>query len=163
MAAGEADSGEGFGQRHRARATRLSTYFDTSAIVKLLLDESGAAAAGAAWDDARSRTASVALLAEARAALGAAQRDGRLSSSGHREAVEELAGLWLEIDGIVLTEDLAMRAGELAETFALRGYDAVHLASAEAIADPDMTLVTADRDLASAAASLGMLAVVPAV
>ena len=76
--------------------------------------------------------------------------------------VRGLAGLWLELDGIVLDEELAVRAGELAEAFALRGYDAVHLASAEAIADADTVLVTADRDLASAAASLGMTAVVPA-
>ena len=76
--------------------------------------------------------------------------------------VRGLAGLWLELDGIVLDEELAVRAGELAEAFALRGYDAVHLASAEAIAEADTVLVTADRDLASAAASLGMTAVVPA-
>lgn len=66
------------------------------------------------------------------------------------------------MDGVELTEGLALRAGELAEIFALRGYDAVHLASAEAIADDDTALVTADHDLASAAASLGLLAVVPA-
>jgi predicted nucleic acid-binding protein len=66
------------------------------------------------------------------------------------------------MDTIVLTEGLAERAGELADAFALRGYDAVHLASAEAIADPDTLLVTADHDLASAAASLGLVAVVPA-
>ena len=76
--------------------------------------------------------------------------------------VEGLAELWLEMDGIPLNEELALRAGELAEAYSLRGYDAVHLASAEAIADPDTALVTADHDLASAAASLGILAVVPA-
>jgi len=42
-----------------------------------------------------------------------------------------------------------------------RGYDAIHLASAEAIADPDTVLVTADHDLASAAASLGIEALIP--
>ena len=63
---------------------------------------------------------------------------------------------------IVLTEALAERAGELADAYALRGYDAVHLASAEAIADEDAVLVTADHDLASAAASLDLVAVVPA-
>ena len=85
-----------------------------------------------------------------------------MSSAGQRQAVVTLAELWQEMEGIVLTEELAMRAGELAELYALRGYDAVHLASAEAIADADSVLVTADRDLASAAASLGLAAVVPA-
>jgi predicted nucleic acid-binding protein len=75
--------------------------------------------------------------------------------------VHELARLWAEVDGLSLTEQLAVRAGELAEIYALRGYDAVHLASVEAIADEDTVLVTADHDLASAAASLGLVAVVP--
>lgn len=68
----------------------------------------------------------------------------------------------MSLETIGLTEWLAERAGELAEAFALRGYDAIHLASAEAIAEEDTALVTADHDLASAAASLGLLAVVPA-
>ncbi len=130
--------------------------------MKLLLVEPGTAEVQAAWRDAESRAASVALLAEARAALAAARRDGRQTAREHGGAVESLVTLWREIDGVELTEGLAMRAGELAEVYALRGYDAVHLASAEAIAEPDTTLVTADRDLASAAASLGMLAVIPA-
>jgi len=65
------------------------------------------------------------------------------------------------MDGIVLTEALATRAGELAEVYALRGYDAVHLASAEAILDPGSLMVVSDTELASAAAELGILAVVP--
>ena len=32
--------------------------------------------------------------------------------------------LWREVDGVELTEGLAIRAGELAEVYALRGYDA---------------------------------------
>ena len=130
--------------------------------MKLLLDEPGTADVRDAWREAQSQVASVALLAEARAALAAARRAGRQTSSQHRAAVDNLAVLWLEMDGVELTEGLAVRAGELAEIFELRGYDAVHLASAEAISDDDTTLVTADQDLASAAASLGMLAVIPA-
>ncbi len=130
--------------------------------MKLLLEEPGTADVQAAWREAGSHAASVALLAEARAALAAARRAGRQTRSQHRAAVDGLGTLWLEVDAIELTEALAMRAGELAEIFALRGYDAVHLASAEAIADSDTTLVTADEDLASAAASLGLVAVVPA-
>ena len=130
--------------------------------MKLLLDEPGTSEARLAWQEAEQRTASVALLAEGRAALAAAQRANRITLAQHRTMVEGFAGLWLEMDGIVLTEELAERAGELAETFALRSYDAVHLASAEVVADPDTILVTSDRDLASAAASLGIVAVIPA-
>lgn len=55
---------------------------------------------------------------------------------------------------------LTRQAGDLAEDLALRGYDAVHLASALALGD-DTTLVTWDEDLKRAAAQSGC-AVAPA-
>jgi uncharacterized protein len=55
---------------------------------------------------------------------------------------------------------LARDAGELAERFSLRGYDAVHLASALSAGGP-VTLVTWDEDLKRAAARSGC-AVAPA-
>jgi predicted nucleic acid-binding protein len=61
----------------------------------------------------------------------------------------------LGIDG-----PLARRAGELAEEHKLRGYDAVHLASALALG-ADTTLVTWDEDLKRAAAQSGC-AIAPA-
>lgn len=129
--------------------------------MKLLLDEPGAVEARRAWQASESRVASVALVAEGRAALAAARRASRIDRAGHAEAVATLGRLWSEMDGIVLTEALATRAGELAEVYALRGYDAVHLASAEAILDPGSLMVVSDTELASAAAELGILAVVP--
>ena len=127
-----------------------------------MIDEPETADVQAVWLERPARAASVALLAETRAALAAARRVGRQTAIQHAEAVRALAELWLEIDGIELTEALAMRAGELAEMFALRGYDAIHLASAEAVADPDTVLITADHELASAAVSLGIETLIPA-
>jgi predicted nucleic acid-binding protein len=49
---------------------------------------------------------------------------------------------------------LARDAGELAERFGLRGYDAVHLSSALSIGG-SVTLVTWDVDLGSAAQQSG--------
>ena len=65
------------------------------------------------------------------------------------------------MDGVELTETLARRAGELAGTHALRGYDAIHLASAEAILDDGDVMVVSDTRLAEAAASIGIEALVP--
>lgn len=56
---------------------------------------------------------------------------------------------------------LARQAGELTEEFGLRGYDAVHLASALALG-PETTLVTWDRNLARAAMSSGLGVAPPA-
>ena len=57
---------------------------------------------------------------------------------------------------------LARRAGEIAEERALRGYDAVHLASALALGPGETILVTWDRDFSDAAVGAG-LAVAPAL
>jgi predicted nucleic acid-binding protein len=140
----------------------LSVYFDTSSLVKLVLAEDGSREAQRAWDSAEARVASVALIAESRAAVAAARRAGRVDPGRYPLVLEDLTGLWHQIDGIVLTEELAVRAGELAEICALRGYDAIHLASAEAILDDGDVMVVSDTRLAEAAASIGIEALVPA-
>lgn len=57
---------------------------------------------------------------------------------------------------------IADRAWDLAGMLALRGYDAVHLASFERVESERSVLVTADGDLAKAAVSLGHTVAVPA-
>lgn len=115
----------------------------------------------AVWRHADGRAASVALIPETRAALAAARRSARIDHAEHADAITDLERLWEEADGIELTETLARRAGELADAFALRGYDAVHLASAEAILDEGSVMVVSDTQLAEAAATLGIEALVP--
>ena len=56
----------------------------------------------------------------------------------------------------------ARAAGRLAQSHGLRGYDAVHLAAAIAIADDDVVFVTGDIDLAEAAMTTGLAIAVPA-
>ena len=104
----------------------------------------------------------MALLAEARAALGRARRLARLTDDEHATAVRVLLDRWGEVEGLELTEPLAHRAGELAEMCALRGYAAIHLASAEAILGEGDLMVVSDTRLAEAAASIGIEALVPA-
>lgn len=101
-------------------------------------------------------------MAETRAALAAARRAGRIDDDELRSARHGLEALWTEIDGVDVTEELAQRAGELAEQCALRGYDAIHLASAEAILDEGDAMVVSDTRLAEAAASIGLEALIPA-
>ena len=60
-----------------------------------------------------------------------------------------------------LAKPLAQRAGEITDERALRGYDAVHLASALALGPGETILVTWHRDLSDAAVGAD-LAVVPA-
>ena len=134
----------------------MIAYFDTSAIIPLIISEPTSDRCNRVWDES-SRVVSVRLLyPEARAALAKAERMGRLSATQHVAAVVELETIITQIDHVEVTETLAHRAGELAQAHGLRGYDAVHLAATAAVADSDVVLVTGDSDLANAANSIGI-------
>ncbi len=85
-----------------------------------------------------------------------------MTARAHDRAVAELEALDAELMIIGVEEALARRAGELADERGLRGYDAVHLASALALGPDETILATWDRDLSNAAAGAG-LAVAPAL
>jgi uncharacterized protein len=123
--------------------------------------EEGSDVAGELWD---SYPAACSVLAypEARAALAAARRARRLTARAHDRAVGELDALNAELVVVGVDAALARRAGELADERALRGYDAVHLASALALGPGETILVTWDRGLSNAALDTG-LAVAPAL
>lgn len=105
-------------------------YLDTSALAKLYAEEEGTVTVERAIDEAEAVATSVVAYAEARAALARKLREGVFSSEEHREAVEALDEDWETLDTPDVTDDLVRRAGALAEEHALRGFDAIHLASA---------------------------------
>jgi hypothetical protein len=74
----------------------------------------------------------------------------------HDEAASDLDELVAEIDHIELTMALARIAGDLARSYGLRGYDAVHLAAAISVSDSDVVMATGDHDLAAAARAHGL-------
>jgi predicted nucleic acid-binding protein len=61
-----------------------------------------------------------------------------------------------EIDLVEVDDALARRAGELAEVRQLRAYDAVHLAAADRVRDPNVVVIAGDSALLDAAAAEGM-------
>ena len=91
--------GKGTVSDPRGRTTSVLAYFDTSAVIPLVIDEPSSATCERLWDDAT-------------------------------KVVSEEHGL--------------------------RGYDAIHLAAARAIADEETVFVSGDRQLAGAAARLGL-------
>jgi len=134
----------------------LIAYFDTSAFVKLLVEEPGADEAAAIWNRARLAFSTRLLYPEARAAVAAAARGGRTRSREVATLRGELEGFWRDISRIEVTPALAARAGDLAEEHGLRGYDAVHLSSALEIEAAEPVLVTSDGSMARAAEALGL-------
>ncbi len=148
------------GFRPRRRAAPLILYFDTSALVKLVVVEPGSELVAELWGTRLRAASSILSYPEGRAALAAADRGRRLSSTGYARAREEFESLQSELALVGIDGQLARAAGELAAEHELRGYDAVHLASALALGT-DVTLVSWDADLRRAAAQRGC-AVAPA-
>lgn len=134
----------------------LIAYFDTSAVVPLLVLEDGSARAAVLWDGADRVVSARLVYPEGRAALAQAHRLGRLTARRLRAAVDELDARCEELDIVEIDDDLARHAGFLAELHSLGGYDAVHLAAADRIRDPDLVFVAGDGALLAAATAAGM-------
>ena len=117
--------------------------------------EDGSDLADQLWDAADLRISSHLIYPEARAALAAASRAGRIDARGLRRAVTDLDAAVASVRRIGVDEALAREAGRLAQEHALRGYDAVHLATALSVEDPALVIVTWDGELARAALRRG--------
>lgn len=132
-------------------------YLDTSAFVPLLVDEPTSESCRRFWDSADVVVSSRLLYVEAAAALAQARRMRRLSQGTHIRARRRLDQMWSELDVIEVDEQIVARAAELAHRLSLRGYDAVHCASAEQLDDDDdVVAASGDQQLFNAWLKLGM-------
>lgn len=102
-------------------------YLDTSALVKLILQEEGTAAATAWFEQADLSASSVVTYAEACAALGQNDRQRGKAPSRLGEWLIALDEHWQEVFRLPVAE---WPAGRLALSHKLRGMDAVQLAAA---------------------------------
>ncbi len=112
-------------------------YFDSSALVKLLVQEESSDLAAELWDGCDAALASRLAYPEVCAALAAAGRNHDLSQDDLYVAEQTWERYWASVRPVELTAAVERRAGQVARTHALRGADAVHLASALALADPE--------------------------
>ena len=134
-------------------------YFDTSALLKKYVVESGSKEILALI--ARQpfiSTCSVAR-AEAAAALARSVRMGSLADLAAQQAHKVFIREWKSYVRVRVTEALIARADSLAWSHKLRGYDAIHLAAALEWQDrvsETITLATYDKELWAAAAEAGL-------
>lgn len=91
--------------------------------------------------------------AEARAALARKEREGELDHEQLSRAVAALDAEWRGFVRIPVSNLVAYRAGEMAERYALRGFDAIHLAGAARLNERfgDERFLAFDARLVSAA------------
>ena len=134
----------------------MIVYLDTSAIVPLLVVEPTSEHCRRLWDSADEPVTCRLSYVETAAALAQAQRLGRITAPAHKHALKALGQLWAEMALIEFDDDLMHTAADRAARFALRGYDAVHCAAAELIADQQTVAASGDRALLDAWASLGL-------
>src|ERR1035441_573399 len=131
-------------------------YFDSSALVKLLAEEEGSDLAADLWDGCDAALASRLAYPDVRAALAASHRNHDLAGHDLDAAERAWYGYWAATRPVELTAAVEQRAGQLAQAHALRGAGAVHLASALAIADPDLVVAVWDRRLHAGAQAAGV-------
>jgi predicted nucleic acid-binding protein len=118
----------------------LRLYLDTSALVKLYVEEDGSSMVRQWVDDADTVATSIIAFVETRAAFARRHREKRISSAAHARLVRDFAADWDRYLVLEATQPLMTRAGRLAATHALRADDAIHLAAAitlqEKLAEP---------------------------
>lgn len=137
----------------------MNLYLDTSALVKLYVRELHSAEVARCVRRAAVVATSRVAYPEARAALARRCREGGLTTRGLRRAVDGLdrdLGAYVVVE---LTEGLARRGGELAERRGLRGFDAIHLASAlelSLLGGEGAHFLAYDRRLSDAAVAEGL-------
>jgi uncharacterized protein len=106
----------------------VTLYLDTSSLVKLYVAESHSDSVRAQVDRATIVATSTIAYSEARAALARRRRERALNPAGFAAAKRKFEADWPKYLTVQVTESLCKDAGQLAERFALRGYDSVHLA-----------------------------------
>ncbi len=94
-------------------------YFDSSALVKLIVEEAGTDVASALWDGCDAALSSRLAYPEVCAALAAGHRNHDVSDDGYARASRDWTDFWTAIRPVELTTDIERQAGVLAHRHAL--------------------------------------------
>lgn len=138
-----------------------ATYFDSSAIVKLVRRERRFEEVAETWTGADTAFASRLATVEVHTALGASNRTSELSAAHLAALLARASRLRQDLTVVELAEPIELLAQLLGPRHQLKGADAVHLASALVLDDASLVFATWDRRLHRAASAEG-LAVAPA-
>ena len=132
-------------------------YFDSSAFVKLVVEEPGSELVAELWDRCDTAVSSRLAYPEVRAALAAAGRTRRLAPAELQRAEGAWEDYWSATRAVEMTASVAAEAGRLAGKYALRGADAVHLASLLVLGAGTVLFAVWDHRLRAAASAVGVL------
>lgn len=137
----------------------MRLYLDTSALVKLHVDEEGYVVVRRAAAAAQTISTTAIAYVEARAAFARRRRERVLSAHDHPRVLRDLDADWQRYMVVAVTDRLIQESARLAEAHGLRAYDAVHLASALTVRDhltEPLVFLCFDRRLERAARREGL-------
>lgn len=137
----------------------MNLYLDTSAIVKQYVNEMGSKEVVTVTKQAQTYGTSIITKAETIAAFAKSIRTGVISQAKAESAVRSFYQKWPKTIRIQVNEMLIARAGTLAWDLGLRGYDAVHLATAlmwQESMNFEVKIVTFDKQLWNASKNRGL-------
>ncbi len=117
----------------------MKLYLDTSALVKLYVEEEGSSVVRSGVEDSEIVATSEIAYLEARAALGRRRREKAFSAASYRRLLDDLETDWDSYLTVAATMSLIRAAAALSNRYALRAYDALHLASARLLREEEHT------------------------
>ena len=131
-------------------------YFDTSALIKRFVNEKGSTLVQSLVRTERTAATATVAYAEIFAGLTRKLREGHLSRSEYTLAGRQFESDWRAYLRVELQENILSLARDLIQRHPLRGYDAVHLASAvnlSSVLGEEITFAAADARLLRAASA----------
>jgi|APGre2960657468_1045069.scaffolds.fasta_scaffold71981_2 hypothetical protein len=132
----------------------MNSYFDTSAFVKLFINEQGSDNVRAYWDESKMVCSSQIVVLETVSALSRARQMKRITGEEFKRSMVNLRDLEDEIYSLSVDAQVINMACNFATNEGLRAYDALHLASA--VSTSADVFVCADLKLCAAAISRGL-------
>ena len=105
-------------------------YLDTSALIKRFISEKGSRLVQGLVSKKESIATAKIAYVEVFAGLARKRREGRLSASQHTLTCRQFENDWPAYIRVELQDDILLLARDLIERYPLKGFDAVHLASA---------------------------------
>ena len=112
----------------------MTLYLDTTSLVKLYLEEAGSIDVRDLVAHATVVATSIVAYPETRVALARLRRSSDLTPAKFSAAKRAFEAQWPAFLTLEVTAPVSREAGEFAERYALRGFDALHLASFAEIA-----------------------------
>jgi len=130
------------------------TYLDTSALIKRFIAEKGSSLVLALITGEGSVATAKIAYAEVYAGLTRRRREGHLSDSQYALACRQFESDWRAYLRLDLQDEILLKARDLIQRHPLRGFDAIHLASALSLRGAlgeEITFAAADAPLLRAA------------